>query len=155
MKKRAQLTSASILAALLLVGCAITPTTPTPEVADKDSVIALINESTQSAVNAQRELAMVADASVQQQMTQRKRLLTDVIDMDTYGDVEAIVGDIAAKYGYDFKVYGKRPPEGVNANILVTKRSVIEVLKHIGYTSTYFLDIVVKRDEIQIHYKTR
>lgn len=140
-----------------LAGCA----TPSPEPAQLTerqqelSVMQKIDDSTKVAVNAQRELALTADAKVQHDVALRRRMLTDVVDYDFYGDVEDILRQISMRYAYAFRVYGKRPPEGVNANVFVRKQPVVEVLKQIGYSLTDYLDIRVVHDAIELHYKER
>lgn len=145
------------LVVIIISGCASAEKT-TQHVSDDQrtaDAIEQINQSTAIAVEAQKELAMTADAKVQGEFAQRKRLLTDVVSYDFYGDVEDILKRIAVQYGYEFAIYGKTPPERVNANIYILKKPVLEVIKQIGYTSTDFLDIVVKRDVIELHYKSK
>ena len=85
--------TASVL--LALAGCASSPSkseqpqaeTPMTEQQQIDSVLKKIDQSTVLAVNAQRELAMTADAKVAHEALLRKRMLTDVVDFDFFGDV--------------------------------------------------------------------
>lgn len=125
----------------------------TPDDKKITSILDQLNETTRDAVNAQRELAMTADAKVQRDQAARRRLLSDVVSYDFYGNVEELLRDIARKYGYEFEVYGARPPEMVNTNIFVQRRQVLDVLKQIGYTENTFLDIVVAKNVIELHYK--
>lgn len=141
---------------LLIAGCASQG--PTREqVSDEQqmsSVLRRIDEATDAAVKAQRELALTADAKTAEDALRRQRLMTDVVSYDFYGDVEDILKDIAVKYAYAFEVYGKRPPERVNVNVYVTKKPVIEVLKQIGYQSAW-LDVKLTKAAIELHYKDR
>jgi len=134
-----------------LTGCgSMSHSTSSDADATRD-VLQQINDSTTLAVNAQRELALTADSKLTSQALQRRRLLTDVISLDFYGDVEDILRDIALRYGFGFDVYGERPPERVPINVFVTKRPVLEVLRTIGYQ--YGLDVKVSKDRIELHYK--
>lgn len=145
--------------ALLLAGCATTgqqssASAPTAsEEQQTNAVLAKIGDATALAVNAQRELAMTADAKVARESLLRQRLLTDAVDYDFYGDVEDILREIALKYAYDFSVYGSRPPERVNVNVFVKKKPVVDVLKQIGYQSTAVLDVKLTKAAIELHYK--
>lgn len=141
--------------AAMLAGCVTTQTQQpvTTEEQQVSVVLAKISESTALAVNAQRELAMTADAKVARESLLRQRLLTDVVDYDFYGDVEDIVREIAMKYAYDFSVYSRRPPERLNVNVFVKKKPVIEVLKQIGYQATSVLDVKLTKSAIELHYK--
>ena len=147
------------LVALALVGCSTSPRVQEDAATSEEmkiaQVIAQMNESTLVAVEAQRDLALTADAKTQHNLLLKKRLLTDVVSYDFYGNVEDLVKEIAMKYGYAFEVYGKRPPEAVVLNVYVANRKAIDVLKHVGFGATNFMDIVVKRDAIQLHYKTK
>lgn len=144
-------------AASVLAGCTSTPLNHEPPAEDQQVSVILqkINDATAMAINAQQELALTADAKSQHDMALRRRLLTDVVSYDFFGDVELILKEISTKYGYDFASYGKRPPEGVNVNVFVVKKPVIEVLKQIGNTKTSVLDINLKREAIELHYKTK
>lgn len=144
--------------AVFLAGCATT-NKETAQAAPSEeqqvaSVLQRINDATALAANAQRELAMTADAKVAKEAAMRQRLLTDAVSYDFYGDVEDILRDIAMKYAYDFEVYGKRPPERVNVNVFVSKKPVIEVLKQIGY-QTGWMDVKLTKSAIEIHYKSQ
>lgn len=143
---------------VFLTGCATT-TKEGAQVAPSEeqqvaSVLQRINDATVLAVNAQRELAMTADAKVAKEAALRQRLLSDLVSYDFYGDVEDILRDIAMKYAYDFEVYGKRPPERVNVNVFVSKKPVIEVLKQIGYQSGW-MDVKLTKSAIELHYKSQ
>jgi len=140
-----------------LGGCASRPLEKSvPSQSEQELLIMQkISDASVLAVNAQRELALTSDSKLQKEIALRRRLLTDVVNYDYYGDVEGILKDISDKYGYVFSVYGKKPPEGVNVNIYVSKKPVIEVLKQIGYTSNAVLDINLTRDVIELHYKTK
>jgi hypothetical protein len=142
--------------AVLLGGCASTPIPPAAPTQDAQiaEVLKDINDSTKVAVGAQRELALTLDARAQRDAAMRQRLLTDVVSYDFYGDVETIVREIAVKYGYDFLVVGKRPPEGVPINVFVKNRPVLDVLKHIGVTADFWLSVVVKPGVIEIQYRS-
>lgn len=157
MKASLRLRLLLVTAPVLLMGCQALPVAVPPTSAEQQIQLAMdkITESTSMAVNAQRELAMTADAKSQRDISLRKRLLTDIVSYDFYGDVENIVREIATKYGYQFSTYGKRPPEGVITNVFVTKRSVVDVLKQIGVTLNATLDLNVTRDAIELHYKTK
>lgn len=146
-------TASALLVALQLVGCAHTAPEQTTEEQQVSGVLDKLSTYASAAVNAQRELAMTADAKVQNAAVRRQRMLSDMVSYDFYGDVETIVSDIANKYGYKFEVYGKRPAEHVVTNVYVQNKPVIDILKYIGYTSTKFLDISVKPDVIELHYK--
>jgi hypothetical protein len=143
-----------------LTGCVTAPVAVNSEEVRSALITQRLTDATASAVNAQRELALTADAKVQRELTQRQRLLTDRVSYDFYGDVEDLLREIASKYGCEFEIYGNRPPEHVNVNVFVSKKPVMEVLKQVGYTSTNWLDIAVKRDanhlpfKLELHYKT-
>lgn len=141
-----------------LAGCATTTKETSPAASSEEqqvtSVLQRINDATALAANAQRELAMTADAKVAKEAAMRQRLLTDAVNYDFYGDVEDILRDIATKYAYDFEVYGKRPPERVNVSVFVSKKPVIEVLKQIGYQSGW-LDVKLTKSAIELYYKPR
>lgn len=126
---------------------------PLTEEQQTAAVLARIGDATTLAVNAQRDLAMTADAKVARESMLRQRLLTDSADYDFYGDVEDILREIATKYAYDFNVYGRRPPERHNVNVFVKNRPVIEILKQIGYQSTHILDVKLTKAAIELHYK--
>lgn len=143
-----------LLTAVLLSGCASVPKQSSEEEATAD-VLRQISDATTLAVNAQRELALTADSKVTREALRRKRMLTDVVSYDFYGDVEDILRQIAQRYDYGFEIYGSRPPERVNVNVFVTKRPVIEVLKHIGYQSNQWLDVKVTKERIELHYKAK
>ncbi|HEP6430545.1 TPA: DotD/TraH family lipoprotein [Burkholderia cenocepacia] len=144
----------SVVAAIAaLSGCAVQPPAPTTEEQRRLDVLTRLDQATALAVNAQRELAMTADASVQRQATERTRLLTDKVSYDFYGDVEELLADIASKYGYAFKVFGKRPPDRVNVNVYVKKMPVLEVLRYVGNTASSWLDVAVKPGVIELTYK--
>lgn len=157
MKVRVQGWAVAGLVLLAGAGCTTAPVQQSETSEEQQIRLALqkIGDATLLAANAQQELALTADAKVQRDMALRRRLLTDATSYDFYGDVEDIVREIAVKYGYDFNVYGKRPPERVNVNVFVTKKPVVEVLKQIGYASTNALDVHLKRDAIEIHYKSK
>jgi hypothetical protein len=147
-----------LLAAALtgfMAGCAPTQQIATPDAQRRTAIEGQIADSLSLAVNAQRELALTRDSSIQAHVQERTRLLSDRVSYDFYGDVEQIVRDIATKYGYDFKVYGQRPPEHVNVNIFVKKMPVTEVLKYVGTTANYWLDIHVSSTAIELIYKTK
>ncbi|CAE6793948.1 hypothetical protein R70006_04981 [Paraburkholderia domus] len=150
------LRAVALLATVLAVGgCAMQQPKPmTTDEQRRDLVLSKLDAATQLAVNAQRELAMTADAQAQNQVVARQRLLTDRVSYDFYGDVEKILGDIAAKYNYDFKVFGKRPPDRVNVNVYVNKMPVLEVLRYIGTTASFWLDVSVKPGVIELTYKS-
>lgn len=147
------------VSALSVMGCSATKQVSSQasdsETGQMNMVLAKISESTSLAVNAQRELALTADAKVAREALMRQRLLTDVVDYDFFGDVEDILREIATKYAYDFEIYGKRPPERMNVNVFVKKRPVVEVLKQIGYQATSTMDIKVTKTAIELHYKQR
>lgn len=140
-----------------LVGCNTVPLEPVAGAEEQQKILVLdkIRVATVMAVNAQQELALTSDSKMQNDVAARRRLLTDVASYDFYGDVESILKEIATKYGYAFEKYGKRPPEGVNVNVFLSKKPVLDVLRHIGYTSNSVLDIELKRDVIELHYKTK
>lgn len=152
MKKGIHRTVGGLLVTLFAVS-ACTNTGPVTDEQKVERVLEKLNESSEQAVAAQRELALTADAKNIRELSLRKRLLTDTINFDFYGDVEDILKEVAIKYGYGFEIYGKRPPQRVNVNVFVKRKPVIEVLKQIGYAETERLDIVVKRDVIELHYK--
>lgn len=143
--------------AMSLAGCNSVPVDRTPPSEDQQigAVLLKVKDQMALAANAQQELALTSDAKMQSDLAVRRRLLTDVVSYDYYGDVEGILKEIAVKYGYDFEKYGKRPPEGVMVNVFVSKKSVVEVLRQIGYTSNSLLDIELKRSVIELHYKSR
>lgn len=149
----ARIVATAILASSL-VACAVPQKELTSEEQRRAAVAAQIADSLSLAVNAQRELAMTQDADVQRRVMSRDRLLTDRVSYDFYGDVETILGEIAGKYGYDLKVYGKRPPEHVNVNVFVQKMQVVEVLKFVGMTAGYWIDIKIAPGAIELTYKT-
>ena len=124
---------------------------PPPAEDPQQAVLRKISEASALAVNAQRELALVADARAQGEFKARKRLLSDLVSYDYYGDVEQLLRDIAGKYEYEFQVFGRRPPEGVLVNVFVRDRPVLEVLKHIGM-QTRRVDIKVTKRLIELHY---
>jgi hypothetical protein len=119
------------------------------------NVLKQISDATAVAVDAQRDLAMAAEGKQERTERTRKSILTDQVSYDFYGNVEDIVREIANRYQYRFEVYGKVPPEKVMTNVFVTRKPAIEVLKQIGYTSTVWLDIAVKKDVIEIRYKSK
>ncbi|MCA8197388.1 DotD/TraH family lipoprotein [Burkholderia vietnamiensis] len=138
----------------LMTGCALdNHAALTPDEQRRLNIDGEISDSLSLAVNAQRELALTRDANVQQRATARSRLLTDRVSYDFYGDVEKIVSDIAYKYGYDFKVYGQRPPEHVNVNIFVKKMRAVDVLQYVGQTATDWIDIRIDPGVISLTYK--
>jgi hypothetical protein len=148
-------TGAALTAAVMLVGCAnLNQKQITDEQKHHDQIEGDISNSLSQAVTAQRELAMTRDASVQQRAQSRTRLLTDRVNYDFYGDVETIVDDIATKYGYDFRVFGRRPPEHVNVNVLVKQMPVLDVLRYVGQTAGDFIDIHVTQSAIELTYKS-
>lgn len=141
----------------MLAGCNSVPLDREPVSEDQQigAVLLKVRDSMALAANAQQELALTSDAKLQAETALRRRLLTDVVNYDYYGDVEGILKEIALKYGYEFEKYGKRPPEGLMVNVFVSKKPVIEVLRQIGYTSNSALDIELKRTVIELHYKSR
>lgn len=143
--------------ATLLGGCAAQQPQQqaTSEEQQIGAALARIGDATALAANAQRELAMTADAKVARESLLRQRMLSDVADYDFYGDVEDILREIAMKYAYDFSIYGKRPPERTNVNVFVKKKPVLEVLKQIGYQKTGILDVRLTKSAIELHYKER
>lgn len=143
------------VATVMLGGCVTPPPKLTSEDERRDAILTALNDASTLAVNAQRELAMTSDASVQRQATARQRLLSDRVSYDFYGDVEEVVGDIAGKYGYELRVTGKRPPDRVNVNVFVKKMSVVEVLRYIGTTAGFWLDLSVKPGVIELAYKSK
>lgn len=152
--KHGKIVLVSTTLAAVLAGCATHPAQQAQTADDQQlgDVMSKISEATTLAVDAQRELAMTADAKVAHDAILRKRLLSDVVNFDFYGDIEDIVREIAMKYAYTFSVYGKRPPERVNVNVYVKKMPVIEVLKQIAYQSP-LVDIKLTDTAIEIHYK--
>lgn len=152
MKQIGLIGAVTVAALSVLAGCATPPPPPTTEEQQIAEVLNRMNDATALAVNAQRELALTADAKIARESLLRQRLLTDVVSYDFYGDVETIVREIATKYSYEFATYGKRPAGGVMVNVFVNKRPALDVLKHIGYQSTAWLDIKLKKDVIELHY---
>jgi len=142
------------LGAIALAGCAAPQLPPTTEEARRIEIDAEISDSLSLATNAQRELAMTMDAGVQRQATTRQRLMTDRVSYDFYGDVEKIVGDIASKYGFELRISGKRPPDHVNVNVFVQKMPVLDVLRFVGTTAGYWLDIRITPGVIELNYKS-
>ena len=138
------------ISTLLVTGCG-TFSTASSDADVAGDVLQQINDSTTLAVNAQRELALTASSKLTSQALQRRRLLTDKISLDFYGDVEDVLRDIALRYGFEFEAYGRRPPERVIINVLVKNRPVVEVLRNIGYQSG--LDVRVSKARIELHYK--
>lgn len=144
-----------IVVAGALAGCALQKNEPMTSVeARRVDILNRLDAASSLAVNAQREFAMTNDGRVQRQMAERKRLLTDEVSYDFYGDVEEILRDISTKYGYELKVYGRRPAERVNVNVYVKKMPVIEVLRYIGMTAGDWLDVSVKQGVIALTYKS-
>jgi hypothetical protein len=137
----------------MLGGCVATPLAKSTDEQRSADILSKLDDATVIATNAQRELALTADASVQREATARTRMLTDHADYDFYGPVEELVGGIASKYGYQFKVFGKRPPETLNVNVYVKKMQVVEVLRYVGTTASGWLDISVKPGVIELTYK--
>lgn len=143
-------------ACLTLISGCVSKVPLSKDVSDETQIAQIlqtISDSSKVAVNAQRDLALTVDSKVQREMTMRQRLISDRVTYDFYGDVEMIVGEIASKYGYDFLVFGKRPPEGVPINVFIKDRPVLDVLKNIGVTADYWLSVVVKAGVIEIHYR--
>ncbi len=153
MRKLGRRAALCAVLAQLVAGCAQQPISVDSEEQQVANVLDKLSGYASTAVNAQRELAMTADAKVQNAAARRNRLLSDLVSYDFYGNVELIVRDIADKYGYKLEVYGKPPPGNVITSVYVQKRAVLDVLKYIGYTSTQFIDINVKPDTIELHYK--
>lgn len=152
MRKLARKSALYVATLGLVAGCA---QPVAPEATDEQKTAAVYDKLVAMAgvaVNAQRELAMTADAKRQTEMSRRQRLLTDVVSYDSYADVETILRDISTKYGYKLEVFGKRPAGGVPVNVYVQNRPVLDVLKFIGY-STPFFDIKLNPDAIELHYK--
>ncbi|WP_454727675.1 MULTISPECIES: DotD/TraH family lipoprotein [Cupriavidus] len=145
--------SALCAATLALVAACAQPISP--GATDEQKVVDVLGKLdgyASAAVNAQRELAMAADAKNQNALVRRQRLLTDVVSYDFYGDVETVLKDITNKYDYKLEVYGKRPPGGVVTSVYVKNKSVLDVLKNIGYATPFF-DIKLNPDAIELHYK--
>lgn len=142
----------SVCLAMLLAGCSgLQKEDPNAQETEVGSILRKIDGQMTSAVTAQQELAMTAEAKIEREQINRRRLFTDVISWDFYGDVHDIVAEIARRYDYDFAVYGRRPPEGVMVNVFVTKKPAIEILKHVGF-QTKWLDLKVTKTAIEIHY---
>lgn len=119
---------------------------------DIKDVLVSLDRGTELAVNAQRELALTADAKVRRESDYRKRIVTDKISMDFYGDVEQVVGRLANTYNFDFQVMGKKPVDGVVVNVFAKQRPALDVLKQIAYSSP-MVDIRVTDSQIILYYK--
>lgn len=152
MRKLAMNAAVSLVVMGLGAGCAPVPTSVETDEQQTAAVLDKLSGYVEVAVNAQRELAMTADAKAQNAMARRQRLLTDVVSYDFYGDIETILNDIANKYDYKLDVFGKRPAGNVVVNVYVQKKPVLDVLKYIGY-STPFFDIKLGQGVIELHYK--
>jgi len=139
--------------AMLLAGCANMQSQQERPSEQKEvsAVLQKIDANMALAVDAQRELAMTADAKGDREQLNRKRIFDDVVSKDFYGDVEDLLREMAAQYDYGFNVYGPRPQEGVLINVFVTKKPAIEILKHIGY-QTKWLDVKLTKTSIELHY---
>lgn len=159
MKKRSLVGLLGVITgAAILTGCQTVADKPAVAASQQEqmqAVLAQINDSTVLAVNAQRELALTSDAKTQQTIAARKRILTDRVSYDYFGDVDTFVRDVATKYGYDFLTFGKRPPEGVITNVFVKNRPVVDVLRQVGETLNATLDLRVTKEAFEIHYKTK
>lgn len=145
--------SASMICLLALVACAPPVVKEAPEDERINEVLRKVRDNTSVAVNAQRELAMAAHAKADREVMMRKRLLTDLVSYDFYGPVEEILGAIAQKYEYQFQVFGKRPPEGVNVNVFVTRKTVLDCLKLIGNQSGDLFDVELTETAIVLKYR--
>jgi hypothetical protein len=145
--------SAVCAATLALVAACAQPMTPEPtDTQQTAAILGKLEGYASAAINAQRELAMAADAKNQNALARRQRLLTDVVSYDFYGDVETLLRDISTKYEYRLEIFGKRPPGGVVTNVYVKNKSVLDVLKNVGY-ATPFYDIKLNPEAIELHYK--
>lgn len=156
MSRRTWMVPAGVIVVGILSGCATAPAKQASVPSQQEqmqAVLAQISESTVMAVNAQRELALTSDAKAQQTIAARQRILTDRVSYDFYGDVETFMRDVAVKYGYSFVTFGKRPPEGVNTNVFVKNKPVVDVLRQVGVTLNPVLDVVVTKDTFELHYK--
>lgn len=125
---------------------------PLTEEQQTQEILRRIETGVMSATEAQAELARVAEARAARDAFRRKQLTSESISLDFYGDAEDVVRDIAGRFSYEFKVYGKRPPERANVNIYVKDKPAIEVLKMLG-NQTAFFDIKLTKTAIELHYK--
>lgn len=156
--KKALSTIAVVCASSLFAGCA-TPEKALPELSSLEKsemklTLDLLNESTVMAVNAQRELALSADARVRRESNFRKRFLTDKVDYNFYGDASQILSDVANTYDYSFKEYGNKPIGGVLVNVLVKNMSGVDLIKAIAYADPgQRIDVRLTDSEIIIYYK--
>lgn len=135
-----------------IAGCSNTSPPSSSEDPEIKSILGKLDEKAAGAVNAQRELALAADAKVRRESNNRSKFLTDRITYDFYGDVEQILSDLANTYSYAFKIRGTRPPEGVLINVVAKNRPAMDVLKQIGYASPV-IDIRLTDGEIVLYYK--
>lgn len=145
--------SASVVCLLVLFACAPPVVKEAPEDERINEVLRKVRDNTGVAVNAQRELAMAAHAKADREVMMRKRLLTDLVSYDFYGSVEEILAAIAQKYEYQFLIYGKRPPEGINVNVFVTRKTVLDCLKLIGNQSGDMFDVELTEAAIILKYR--
>lgn len=152
--KKAKVFSLLAIVSMALAGCVGAPVTESVVSEDQqvDSVLGQLTAASKVAVNAQRERAMLTDAARAREAAKRERLLTDTVSYDYYGDMQRFLQEFAAKYGYGFESFGKRPPEGVLVNIFVQRRPAIEVLRAVGYQSS-MVDVVLTSTTIEMHYK--
>lgn len=142
-----------LVTAIAVAGCSSnTPPSSFSEDQEIKMVMNRLDEKAVLAVNAQRELALAADAKVRRESNNRQKFLTDRITYDFYGDIEQVLGDFANTYDYSFKTRGNRPIEGVLVNVVAKDRPALDVLKQIGNASPY-VDIRLTDADIILYYK--
>lgn len=115
-------------------------------------ILADLDRSADSAINAQRELALAQDAKVRRQSDLRKKFLTDKSSLNFTGDVEQVLKMMAEQYEYDFIRLGQRPADGVVVSVYANNRPTVDLLKFIAYNSP-LIDVRLTDSQIILYYK--
>ena len=153
--------SAIALAVLVVSGCASNAPVEGKQLTldeqakiEASNALAQISQSTVSAINAQSELALSADAKLRRESNYRKRFLTQKVDYDFYGDVEQILQDVSNNYNYTFKKVGNRPVGGVLVNVFSKNISGVDLLKSVAHSDPgQRIDVRLTDAEIILYYK--
>jgi defect in organelle trafficking protein DotD len=138
---------------LVLAGCASKPVYD-PEEQTQGYLMQMVDDKTSIAVNAQRELVALGYAEKELILKRQQMLDTDELEVDFIGSPKKLLEALATRYEYRFIETGK-PVEFKPVSIRTGRRSVIEIMRDVGYQIDPVADIVLDKQDraIRLIYK--
>ena len=134
-----------LLLALSLAACSTTQDQARLDADSEAYARTVLIEKVDSAVRAQRELAVATQEGQALLLRKQAAFDNDEVDLDYIGKPQPLLESLAYRYGYKYVETGRRA-ELNTVNLRVARKPALEVVRDISYQIDSGADIVLDKD---------